>query len=59
MAASPSLISSIISSTFSKPQLTDEQLVAAGIDGGLVRFSCGLENVEDIIEDIKLGLAAI
>ncbi|MBO5116066.1 MAG: PLP-dependent transferase, partial [Treponema sp.] len=40
-------------------QLTDEQLVAAGIDGGLVRFSCGLENVEDIIEDIKLGLAAI
>ena len=40
-------------------QLTDEQLVAAGIDGGMVRFSCGLENVDDIIEDIKLGLAAI
>ena len=40
-------------------QLTDEQLVAAGIDGGMVRFSCGLENVEDIIEDIKRGLAAI
>lgn len=33
-------------------QLTDEQLVSAGIDGGMVRFSCGLENVEDIIEDI-------
>ncbi|NLC93651.1 MAG: O-acetylhomoserine aminocarboxypropyltransferase/cysteine synthase [Treponema sp.] len=40
-------------------QLSEEQLVAAGIDGGLVRFSCGLENVNDIIEDIKLGLAAI
>lgn len=40
-------------------QLTDEQLVAAGIDGGLIRFSVGLENVEDIIEDIKLGFAAL
>ena len=40
-------------------QLTDEQLVAAGIDGGMVRFSCGLENIDDIIDDIKLGLAAI
>lgn len=40
-------------------QLTDEQLVAAGIDGGMIRFSCGLENIEDILEDIKRGLAAI
>ncbi|MBP5587886.1 MAG: O-acetylhomoserine aminocarboxypropyltransferase/cysteine synthase, partial [Treponema sp.] len=40
-------------------QLTDEQLVAAGIDGGMVRFSCGLENVDDIIADIDKGLAAI
>lgn len=40
-------------------QLTDEQLAAAGIDGGMVRFSCGLENVEDIIADIDLGLKAI
>ena len=40
-------------------QLTDEQLVAAGIDGGMVRFSCGLENVEDILADIDKGLAAI
>jgi len=31
----------------------------AGIDGGMVRFSCGLENVDDIIADIDLGLAAI
>lgn len=40
-------------------QLSDEQLVAAGIDGGMVRFSCGLENAEDIIADIERGLAAI
>ena len=40
-------------------QLTDEQLIAAGIDGGMVRLSVGLENVEDIIEDLKKGLSAI
>ena len=40
-------------------QLTEEQLKAAGVDPGTVRFSVGLENVDDIIEDIKLGLAAI
>ena len=40
-------------------QLTDEQLAAAGIEPGMVRFSVGLENVEDIIADIKLGFEAI
>ena len=40
-------------------QLTDEQLVAAGIQPGLVRFSCGLENVEDIIADVDQALAQI
>ena len=40
-------------------QLTDEQLVAAGINGGMIRFSCGLENVDDIIADIQKGLDAI
>lgn len=34
-------------------QLTDEQLVAAGINGGMIRLSVGLENVEDIINDLK------
>ncbi len=34
-------------------QLTDEQLAAAGIDGGLIRFSVGLENIEDIIADLR------
>ena len=40
-------------------QLTDEQLVAAGIDGGMIRFSCGLENINDIIEDIENALKAV
>lgn len=40
-------------------QLTDEQLIACGIDPGLIRFSVGLENVEDILEDIKNSLANV
>lgn len=40
-------------------QLSDEQLVAAGINPGLIRFSVGLENVDDIIEDIEQSLAKI
>ena len=40
-------------------QLTDEQLIAAGVNPGMVRFSVGLENVEDIIEDAAQALAAI
>ena len=40
-------------------QLTDEQLKAAGIDGGMVRFSVGLENIDDIMEDLKLGLSRV
>ena len=37
-------------------QLTDEQLDAAGIPAGLVRLSCGLEDKEDLIADIKNAL---
>jgi len=40
-------------------QLTDEQLVAAGITPGMIRFSVGLEHVEDIVDDIKQALAKI
>ena len=40
-------------------QLTDEQLIAAGVNPGMVRFSVGLENVDDIIEDAAQALAAI
>ncbi|HIS04097.1 MAG TPA: O-acetylhomoserine aminocarboxypropyltransferase/cysteine synthase [Candidatus Pullichristensenella avicola] len=33
-------------------QLTDEQLVDAGISADLVRLSVGIENIEDILEDL-------
>jgi O-acetylhomoserine (thiol)-lyase len=37
-------------------QLTDEQLAAAGISPDMIRFSVGIENVDDIIADIKQAL---
>lgn len=37
-------------------QMTDSQLVAAGISPGLIRFSVGLENIEDILEDLQQAL---
>ncbi|MBO6115629.1 MAG: O-acetylhomoserine aminocarboxypropyltransferase/cysteine synthase [Ruminococcus sp.] len=40
-------------------QLTDEQLVACGINGGMIRLSVGLENVDDILDDLKKGFAAL
>ena len=40
-------------------QLTEAQLKAAGIDPGMVRFSVGLEHVDDILADLKLGFAAV
>ncbi len=38
-------------------QLTDEQLIAAGVAPDLIRFSVGIENVNDIIADIEQALA--
>lgn len=40
-------------------QLTDEQLVDCGITPDLVRFSVGIENVDDIIDDIKQAFSKI
>lgn len=34
-------------------QLTDEQLVAAGISPTTVRFSVGIEHIDDILEDLE------
>ena len=38
-------------------QLTEEQLIAAGISGGMVRISVGLENICDILEDLENALS--
>lgn len=40
-------------------QLTDEQLVAAGIDAGMIRLSVGLENIDDIIADVQQALQKV
>lgn len=40
-------------------QMSDEELAAAGVPSDLVRFSCGIENAEDLIEDIRQALAGI
>ncbi len=37
-------------------QLTDEQLVECGVSPDLVRFSVGIENVDDIIDDLDQAL---
>lgn len=37
-------------------QLTDEQLVECGVSPDLIRLSVGIEDAEDIIEDIKQAL---
>ena len=40
-------------------QMSDEELVAAGVSPDLVRLSCGIENAEDLIADIKQALDGI
>ena len=40
-------------------QMSDEQLEAAGIPPTLIRYSCGIENAEDLIEDIAQALEKI
>lgn len=40
-------------------QMSDEQLVAAGVGPDLVRMSCGLEDARDLIADIDQALAQI
>ena len=40
-------------------QLSDEQLREAGVDPDLIRFSVGIEDVDDIINDIKQALDCI
>lgn len=40
-------------------QMTDEELTAAGVGADLIRLSCGLENVQDLIEDIAQALSQV
>ena len=40
-------------------QMTEEQLIACGITPTLIRYSCGLENASDLIEDIAQALEKV
>lgn len=40
-------------------QLSDEELAAAGISPGLIRISCGIENVKDILADLQQAFDAL
>ena len=40
-------------------QMNDEELLAAGVPGDLVRLSCGLENYQDLIDDIEQALSTL
>ena len=37
-------------------QMTDEQLLEAGVTPGMIRLSVGIENPQDIIEDLEQAL---
>ncbi len=40
-------------------QMTDEQLIEAGVAPDLIRFSVGIENVNDIIEDLAQAIESV
>jgi O-acetylhomoserine (thiol)-lyase len=39
-------------------QLSEDELVAAGISGGTIRLSVGLETLDDLVWDLERGLSA-
>ena len=39
--------------------MTDEELAAGGVPADLVRLSVGIENVSDIIADLKQALSSL
>ena len=40
-------------------QMNDEELLAAGVSPDLIRYSCGIENAEDLIADLKAALESV
>ena len=40
-------------------QMTDEQLQAAGVGADLIRLSCGLENMQDLLADLEQAIAKV
>ena len=40
-------------------QMNDEELLAAGVSPDLIRYSCGIESAEDLIEDLAPALESV
>lgn len=40
-------------------QMNDQELINAGVPADLIRLSCGLENVQDLIQDISQALESV
>ncbi len=40
-------------------QMNEQELIAAGVPSDLIRLSCGIENYQDLIDDIKQALNSI
>ena len=40
-------------------QMNEQELIAAGVPGDLIRLSCGLESADDLIEDLAQALAQL
>ena len=40
-------------------QMNEQELIAAGVPGDLIRLSCGLEHYQDLIDDITQALKSI
>jgi O-acetylhomoserine (thiol)-lyase len=40
-------------------QLSEQELIDAGVPGGLIRLSVGLEDTEDLIDDLEKALGAV
>lgn len=39
--------------------MNEQELIEAGVQPDLIRFSVGIENIEDIIEDLEQALACV
>ncbi len=40
-------------------QMSEQELIAAGVPGDLIRLSCGLENYQDLIDDLSQALNSL
>ena len=61
MAANLGQVDTVVGppSTTSHVECTEEERRAAGIPEGLVRYSAGIEDAEDLIEDLAQALRAV